>query len=75
MADYAGPERREYLTVREVAEFWSISDDAVYSAIRKGSLAAYRVGGSIRVRLRDALSFGRPIYASSEPSALDVSNG
>jgi excisionase family DNA binding protein len=66
---YTGPDRREYLTVKQVAEKFSLSDDAVYAAIRKGSLIAYRYGGSIRVRVTDALAWGVPVCPPSSEDA------
>ena len=35
------------LTVAQVADRWDCSIDAVYAAIRKGDLQAFRVGGKL----------------------------
>jgi excisionase family DNA binding protein len=61
VSDYSGVDRRKHLTVRQVAELWGVSDDAIYAALKKGSLPGYRVGGCIRIRLLDALQFGVPM--------------
>ena len=58
-------DRRQFLTVGEVAEMWHVSDDKVRADIKKGALPAYSVSGSIRVRYLDALAYGRPLELSS----------
>lgn len=65
MTEYLGPDRRRFWTVKEVADYYAVSEDAVYAAIRKGSLCAYRVGGSLRVREADAVAFGKPVGDST----------
>lgn len=58
-------DRRDYLTVGQVAEMWAVSDDKVYAAIRKGALEAYSVDGCIRIRRAQAEAWGRPVSDSS----------
>lgn len=69
MTDYQGPDRRRYVSVLDVAEMWGVSTDKVYADIRKGALLAYSVGGCIRVRLADALNYGRRKDPSSTSAA------
>lgn len=69
MTDYAGNDRRKYLTVLDVAEMWGVSDDKVRADIRKGALDAYTVGGCIRIREKDALAYGRKKSPSSTSAA------
>ena len=59
MTDYTGPDRRKFLSVLDVAEMWGVSDDKVRADIKRGRLAAYTVEGCIRIRLTDALAYGR----------------
>jgi len=65
MTDGSPQDRRAFLTVTQTAALWAISDDVVYAAIKKGSLLAYRVGGSLRIRVRDAEQWGQP---TSDPA-------
>jgi excisionase family DNA binding protein len=70
VTDYPGTDRRQYLTVLDVAEMWGVSDDKVRADIRKGALDAYTVGGCIRIRVKDALAWGRPLRSSSTADAI-----
>ncbi len=54
-------DRRQWLTVAQVAEMWAVSTDKVYADIRKKALEAYTVRGCIRVRLLDAKAYGQPV--------------
>lgn len=65
MSEFQGQDRRNYLTVLQVADMWGVSTDKVYADIRKGALAAYEVGGCIRIRLNDARAYGRRKESSS----------
>lgn len=56
-------DRRKFMTVYEVADYWGVSTDKVYDDIRRGGLAAYKVGGLFRVRFNDAMNYGQPIHA------------
>jgi excisionase family DNA binding protein len=51
-----------FVTVSALAAYWCVSVDTVYRDIAKGALPVFRVGSSrsIRIRLQDALSYGRP---------------
>jgi excisionase family DNA binding protein len=51
-----------FVTVTDLARYWSVSVDTVYRDITKGALRAYRVGsaGTIRVHTEDARCYGRP---------------
>jgi excisionase family DNA binding protein len=51
-----------FVTVADLAAYWCVSADTVYRDIAKGALRVYRVGSSssIRIRLEDARSYGRP---------------
>ena len=55
------------LTPAEVARRYRISDETVLRAIRRGQLAAVRVGRKhIRIREADARSFAKPIQSAPE---------
>ena len=55
------------LTPAEVARRYRISDETVLRAIRRGELAAVRVGRKkIRIRAADAAGFAKPIPRSPE---------
>lgn len=65
-------DRRQYLTVQEVAELCSLSRQKVYDDIRKGALVAYTFNGSIRIRRADFLAYAQPVSdlsGLSKPSA------
>jgi excisionase family DNA binding protein len=51
-----------FVTVSALAAYWGVSPDTVYRDIAKGALRVYRVGSSqsIRIRLEDAQTYGRP---------------
>jgi excisionase family DNA binding protein len=38
-----------YLTIQEVADYWSVSYDVVYDLVRKGKLDGFKVGGCWRI--------------------------
>lgn len=52
-------DRRQFLTVAQVAEHWSVSTDKVYADIRAGKLRAFDVGKLKRIRREDAMEYGR----------------
>jgi excisionase family DNA binding protein len=64
MTNWSTEDRRRYWTVREVAEYWRVSDDKVRASLKKGSLAHYIVDGAIRIREQDALGYGRPVHVT-----------
>jgi excisionase family DNA binding protein len=53
----------EYLTVREVAAIYKVSEITVRRHIRKGKLRAAKIGGRVRVRKEDADSLAQPMPA------------
>ena len=53
----------EYLTVREVAAIYKVNEITVRRHIRKGTLRAVKIGGSVRVRKEDADAFVQPARA------------
>jgi len=55
--------REELLTVRELASIFDVSEDAIYSWIRKGAMPAVRVGPHQRVRVR--VTVAAEFFASS----------
>lgn len=45
-----------------LAAKWGVGVQTVYRDIRKGALRAYRLpGGDLRIRIRDARRYGRPV--------------
>lgn len=50
----------QVLNVREVAELWGVSESTVWHWVRTGRLPAWRVGGAVRIRSRDAYGFEVP---------------
>jgi excisionase family DNA binding protein len=50
-----------FWAVEHVASYYGVSRRAIYHAISKGALPAFYVGGALRVKREDALSFGRPV--------------
>jgi len=45
-----------------LAAYWGVSVRTIYRDVRKGALPAFRLpGGDIRIRVRDARRYGRPI--------------
>lgn len=65
MTDWPIEDRRRFWTVRQVAEHWHVSVDKVHASLKKGALPFYDVDGSIRIRERDALAYGRPMGMST----------
>lgn len=74
MSDQNGGERRHRIvdlderalgpnvTPSQLASYWNVHYDTVLRDIRKGALRAFRLpGGQIRIRTKDARSYGRPI--------------
>jgi predicted site-specific integrase-resolvase len=45
-----------------LASRWGVNVQTIYRDIRKGALRAYRLpGGDLRIRIRDARSYGKPV--------------
>ena len=45
-----------------LADVWGVSVQTIYRDIRKGALRAYRLpGGDLRIRIRDARRYGKPV--------------
>jgi hypothetical protein len=61
------PADREFLqepklTVGELAHAWRVEPETIWRDIRKGALRAYRLpGGDLRILLKDAREYGRPV--------------
>lgn len=51
----------EYLTVREVAAIYKVTEITVRRHIRKGKLRAVKIGGRVRVRKEDADGLAQPV--------------
>ena len=51
----------KFVTVSELADYWHVSERSIYRHILKGALPVVRIGpfGRLRIRTRDALSYGR----------------
>jgi excisionase family DNA binding protein len=64
-------DRRDYLTVSQVAERYGVSDDYVRAQIRKGALPAYMVGEMIRIRRLDAEAWVQPVTEPSSTAAVE----
>jgi excisionase family DNA binding protein len=46
----------------ELAAKWGVRVQTIYRDIRKGALRAYRLpGGDLRIRIRDARRYGKPV--------------
>lgn len=50
-------QEEEYFTVREVAQYFKITEKAVRIQIGKGRLAANKIGGEWRISRRDREAF------------------
>lgn len=45
-----------------LAAKWGVQVQTIYRDIRKGALPAYRLpGGDLRIRIRDARRYGKPV--------------
>jgi excisionase family DNA binding protein len=45
-----------------LAAKWGVGVQTIYRDIRKGALRAYRLpGGDLRIRIRDARAYGKPV--------------
>jgi HTH domain len=45
-----------------LAEYWNVHPQTVYRDIRKGALLAFRLpSGQLRIRMSDAVRYGKPI--------------
>jgi excisionase family DNA binding protein len=51
-----------YVSVAELAAYWTVSERTIYRDIDKGALRIIRVGsnGLIRIPIADARRYGRP---------------
>jgi excisionase family DNA binding protein len=54
---------KRHVTPLQLAAYLNVSRQTIYHHIEKGALPVHRLGGLIRIRLRDAL-----IYADEAPS-------
>ncbi len=46
----------------QLAAKWGVCVQTIYRDIRKGALPAYRLpGGDLRIRIRDARRYGKPV--------------
>ena len=58
----------QYVTVNELARYWTISRKQIYKQIEQGNLPAIRLGPrSLRIRTSDALQFERQGSNRSTP--------
>lgn len=47
------PEDKGFLTVKEIAEYLSLKDLAVYRLVQRGDLPSYKFGRQIRIKKED----------------------
>ncbi len=55
--------RPKYVSLNEAAAFLAVSRDTARRMIRRGDLAAVRIGRSIRVEINSLESAGKPLSA------------
>lgn len=58
-----------HLSVRQLAEWWGVSTDAIYQLVQKGDLPDRRVGGQIRVPVSAARAYLDEHTTTHEPPA------
>lgn len=57
-----GPFLEAAISPARLAAQWGVNVQTIYRDIRKGALRAYRLpGGDLRIRIRDARRYGKPI--------------
>ena len=57
-----GPFLEAAISPAALAAKWGVGVQTIYRDIRKGALPAYRLpGGDLRIRIRDARRYGKPI--------------
>jgi excisionase family DNA binding protein len=49
--------RQEMVSVSHIAERWNVSISKVYQMIDAGALAAFKIGGSLRVHISKILEY------------------
>lgn len=66
------PQRREMLTVEQVADHLRVSRMTIYRVIHAGDLPAVRIGRSIRIDARDIKPYLDRSHVADEPYADGV---
>ena len=57
-----GPYLEPAISPGELAAKWGVGVQTIYRDIRKGALRAFRLpGGDLRIRIRDARRYGKPV--------------
>jgi len=57
-----GPFLEAAISPASLAAKWGVGVQTIYRDIRKGALRAYRLpGGDLRIRIRDARRYGKPV--------------
>ncbi len=57
-----GPFLEAAISPAALAAKWGVGVQTIYRDIRKGALRAYRLpGGDLRIRIRDARRYGKPV--------------
>lgn len=57
-----GPYLEAAISPAELAAKWGVGVQTIYRDIRKGALRAFRLpGGDLRIRIRDARRYGKPV--------------
>ena len=57
-----GPFLEAAISPAALASKWGVGVQTIYRDIRKGALRAYRLpGGDLRIRIRDARRYGKPV--------------
>ena len=49
-----------FVTVRQLAMYWGVTEQTIYRAVTKKSLVATRIGRAVRIATADARRFGKP---------------
>ena len=55
----AKPEERDFLTVRETAEYLRLCEKQIRRLISRGELPAYRFGAALRIERRDIEAYAK----------------
>lgn len=57
-----GPYLEAAISPAALAAKWGVRVQTIYRDIRKGALPAYKLpGGDLRIRIRDARRYGKPV--------------
>lgn len=59
--------RARYYSIQQSADFWNVSTFTIRRRIADGTLPAYRIGKTIRIKIAYLEAVGRPIPAARVP--------